>query len=95
MQVKLLPAARSDLFDLWNFGIERFGEARADQFIFDLYAALDLLADNPEMAQRSDDIRHGTRRLVIGPYVALYLIEERAIKVVRVLHTSRDAGRWV
>ena len=95
MQVTLLPAARKDLFDLWNFGIERFGEARADQFILDLYDALDLLAANPEMAQRSDDLRQGTGRLLIGPYVAFYQIVSDTIEVIRVLHSSRDAGRWL
>ena len=95
MRLNLLPAAREDLLDLWTFGIGRWGEARADSYVQDMYAAIELLAENPEMAQRADFPDNNVRRLVVGSHVVFYRIDAETIDILRVLHRSRDAGRWL
>jgi toxin ParE1/3/4 len=95
MRVVLLPAAREDLEELWNFGVERWGEAKADAYLLGIYAAVERLGENPRIAPAAQDLGRRVRRLVCGSHAVFYRVGEDVIDVIRVLHQSADAGRWV
>ena len=44
----------------------------------------------PRLGPARDDIRSGMRYLAIGSYLALYKIDQDAVRIVRVLHARRD-----
>ena len=95
MRIIVLPAARDDLREIWRFGVLTWGEAQADRYSDTLDAAIDGLGVLPYMGPAANDVSPGLRRLVVRSHVVFYRVEDEAMRIIRVLHGSRDAGRWV
>lgn len=95
MKIVLLPAARKDVADLWQYGARLWSRDRANAYARRLMAMIDALAENPERYPRADWVAPGYRRLLAGSHAVLYRVEGDIVEIVRVLHQSRDAGIWV
>lgn len=95
MQVTLLPTAREDLREIWLFGAERWGDARADAYFFDLSEAIERLELSPFMNAVAEELGEPYRRLFCEAHTVIYRVEQDEVVVARVLHQSRDVGRWV
>lgn len=94
MRITVLPAARDDLRDIWRFGARMWGEVQADRYSDVLNAAIEGLGVHPFMGPTAAEVCPGLRRLVVRSHVVFYRVEAEVLRVVRVLHGSRDAGRW-
>ena len=92
MQVTLLPTAREDLREIWLFGAERWGDARADAYFFDLTEAIERLGLAPLMNAVAEELGEPYRRLFFAAHTVIYRVESEAVVVVRVLHQRRHAG---
>ena len=57
----------------------------ADRVVDELFDALALLAGQPELGERRDDLRPGLRVFTVRPYVILYHPAADGIHVVRVV----------
>ena len=95
MIVILLAAAREALTEIWTFGAIEWSMSRADAYFDLLMGAIGKLGDHPQMAPPAVGLGPGYRRLVVRAHVVFYRVEGDVVAVVRVLHQSRDAGRWV
>lgn len=95
MRVKLLPRAVKDIKSLWDFGCDTWGIVQADAYTDRIDAAIRALAENPTKAPVADHVGPGLRRLVSGSHAVFYRINGQTIELIRVLHASRDAGRWL
>ena len=95
MKIRISRAARGDLKDIWRFGADRWSIERADRYGVELMEAIGRLALNPFLAPVALGLDEGTRRLVSGSHVVIYVVRGEVLDVQRVLHQSRDAGRWV
>jgi toxin ParE1/3/4 len=95
MRIVVLPAARDDLREIWRFGVLTWGEAQADRYADMIDAGIRGLGDQPYMGQGADGVSPGLRRLVLRSHVVFYRVGDEAVRIIRVLHQSRDAGRWV
>ena len=77
---------------------ERNPEA-ALRFAEDLYAALELIAQNPRRSALYPGLPEhlGVRRFVLRdfPYVLPYLVVEDAVFVLAIAHTHRQPGYWI
>jgi len=82
--------ARADLRDIWLYVAQDSIDA-ADRLLDRLDRTIRMLADNPAVGQRQDDLREGLRRFVVGNYLVFYETVRGGIRVVRVLHGAR---RW-
>jgi toxin ParE1/3/4 len=49
-----------------------------------------ILARQPEMGERCDDLRAGLRRISVGNYVVYFEYGSGRLRIVRVLHGARD-----
>ena len=63
------------------------------EFIFELDAALHRIQGNPDIYQPVYD---GVRRVLVRrfPYAAYFLAETDAVRVVAILHQSRNPDVW-
>ena len=95
MRVTLLPTAREDLREIWQFGADRWGEARADLYFLELSEAIERIGLSPLMNARTEELAEPYRRLFHEAHTVIYRVEADAVVVVRVLHQRRDMGRWV
>jgi len=82
--------ARADLRDIWLYIAQDSIDA-ADRFLDRLDRTTRVIAKNPALGQRQDQIKQGLRRFVVGRYLIFYEPIVGGIRVVRVLHGAR---RW-
>lgn len=83
------PLADADLADIWSY-IARDNAPAADRLIRQISDAFDLLAANPDLGIRQDDIRPGLRcKPVRRHYLIFYEVAGDLLRILRVLHAAR------
>lgn len=88
----LLPQSRLDVLEAHRW-YEEQEQGLGDRFVQTVDAAIQLIARQPEVAPVHH--RHFRRKVLQGfPYVIFYSFQERFVKIVTVLHTSRSPGVW-
>ena len=89
---ELSPEARDDLQEIWAY-IAGDNPTAADQVEQDIYAAFELLSENPQAGHRRPDLTDQPVYFwpVRGRYLVIYLPHTEPLKVVRILHGARDA----
>ncbi len=85
-------AADADVVELFRFGTERYGLAKADDYVSGLGEALYRLAANPRMARERTEVRPPVRLYTYMAHVIVYIIEDEDVLILRVLHGSSD---WI
>ena len=85
----LSPEARTDLEAAWDYLSDRSLDA-ADRLYEDFWTSATRHAQFPLTGRPRDDLRPGLRSFVVGKYVAFFEPTENGIRIVRVLHGSRD-----
>jgi toxin ParE1/3/4 len=98
--IRLSHLADVDLDTIRDF-IARDSPAAANTMLEQLFDTLELLAANPEIGQRRDDLQPGARAHSMRPYVIVYHPADDGIHVIRVVHGARDypslflTGKWI
>lgn len=91
MRLEFSPAAGADLVEIASF-IARDNVPRAVTFVDELEAACTKLVDYPHSGVARSDIRIGLRSKPHGSYVIFYSVQERVVRIERILHGARDIG---
>lgn len=89
--IRYLPAAESDLADIYRW-IVKDSPARAASFLERIDKRIGNLAAHPNLGRvpKHPKLQEaGYRVLMIEPYLAFYVVRERAIEIHRVIHGSR------
>ena len=87
--VRLAHLADTDLDGIRDY-IYQHNPRAANEVLDRIFETLELLADNPEMGERRDDLGHNTRAFVVRPYVIFYEPSADGIHVARIVHGARD-----
>ena len=95
MKLEISPVAQDDIRAIYAYSKQQWGAARARLYIEEMRARMRALARREITGQNADDIRPGLRRLVSGSHILWFRLNETQLLVIRVLHQSRDAGRWM
>jgi toxin ParE1/3/4 len=82
---KLSLKADEDLHRLYRYGIMHFGEDQADMYFDGLVARLELIAQQPHLYQRVDDIRQGYRRSVYGSHSIYFRVRHTTVEIMRII----------
>jgi toxin ParE1/3/4 len=91
MTYRLSRRARQDLLDIWSY-IAEDSEAAADRFVDLVIQHLRLLATNPYIGRRRDELRPGYRSFSVGQYLIFFRIAANSIEIMHILHGRRDIG---
>ncbi len=93
MRIRLSPQARADLDDVWfYFARESGSEERATRIVgaitdkFALFARFPFIGKSFESAKRPN-----IRSFPVGNYVIFYSTRSDEIRILRIIHASRDA----
>ena len=81
-----LPLAEIDLIDIWVYGYKTWGVMQADSYLDDLENIMISLTENPLRKQFRPPVR-------ICPYIShsiVYMTENDALNIIRVLHKTVD-----
>jgi toxin ParE1/3/4 len=81
--------AEQDLIDIWKYIAEDSPKA-ADRVVDHFRSTLQMLALNPFMGRRRDELARGLRSFAVGEYLIFYLTGKSGILLVRVLSGYRN-----
>ena len=95
MRVLWHPNAAQDIEEIWEFSAQNWGVARADRSVGDIRGAAEALANGSLQGTSEEGLGAGLRRQICGSHVIWFRCQSGAVSIGRVLHQSRDVGRWV
>ena len=92
MPHRLAPQAESDLDDIWYYvAIESGNVEIADRLIDSITERFLRLAGHPYLGRsRDDELGNGLRSFPVGEYLIVYLVENKDVLILRVVHGRRD-----
>lgn len=85
----LSESARNDLKNIWEYIAENNSGA-ADRFLRDLTVKFELLAVNPKIGRRHDNLLLNLLSFPFKNYIIFYLPSDDSIEIYRILHSARD-----
>jgi toxin ParE1/3/4 len=91
-KVVFTPLAEADLREAWRH-IAQHDPLAADRFFDAISERAANLSQFPERGAPREELGARIRMLVEGHYLVFYRVDEDAVRVVRVLHGSRDLTR--
>ncbi len=78
-----------DLDSIWDYMAEDNPE-KASRFIRELRDRIEILAEQPRMGRRRDELSVGLRSFSFGNYVVFYRIVDDDVIINRVLHGRQN-----
>ncbi|WNC68396.1 type II toxin-antitoxin system RelE/ParE family toxin [Thalassotalea nanhaiensis] len=82
---ELTQNAKDDLFRIYSFGYEEFGEAIADKYYFSLFEAFEKISKDPSIYQSVDHIRPGYKRFIHKPDSIYFRINKNKVVITAIL----------
>ena len=83
------PRARNDLLDIWTY-IAEDSSKTADAWVARIVETADVLASFPYLGRVRTELIGSPRSIAIESFVLFYDVHPNSIRVLRVLHGSRD-----
>ena len=94
-RIFLTNIAKREIREIARFSRLQWGTAQRDRYLTALEEKLALLAARPALGRPRDDIGAGLRSALCGRHLVIYRQVEDGIKVLHVVHTSREIGDQV
>lgn len=82
---KLSPQAEVDLFRIWLYGVQRFGQAQADKYYFAFFEQFKKIAQQPYLFVAVNYIREGYRRCHCGVDAIYYRIVNNKVEIMNII----------
>ena len=92
---ELSQEADNDLSEMYDFTIEKFGTDQAIKYLSELEELFYVICTNPHTGRTRNEIRKGLRSSSYVSHVVFYRVIEKRIRIVRVLHATRDIPRFL
>lgn len=87
--------AEQDIGEIYEYGVYRFGSDQAIKYLMELDLTFGQIVKNPDLGKKRDEIKIGLRSLPKNSHVIFYRLMEDSIRIVRVLHGSRDLIKFL
>ncbi len=92
---ELSPESDNDLDGIFDYTEREFGIDKAVQYVSDFDDIFEQLVKNPEIGRERKEIRRGLRSIVKESHVVFYRVLKDRIRIVRILHGSRDLPQFL
>jgi toxin ParE1/3/4 len=87
--------ADNDLNEIYDFTTEKFGTAQAIEYLTGLEVVFESLCSNPKLGRQRNEVRTGLRSISYESHVVFYRDMKEHIRIIRVLHGSRDIIKFI
>ena len=91
----LSQAAEEDLAQIFDYTELEFGLGQAIQYLSEMEKEFYQLRDNPALGRERKEIRAGLRSVPYQSHIIFYRILDNQIRLVRILHASRDLPKFL
>lgn len=92
---ELSQEADKDLEDIFDYTVEKFGLDQAIAYVNSFDAIFDSLSSNPQLGRERNEIRPELRSIVKESHIIFYRIMKNSIRIIRILHASRDVVKFI
>ena len=92
---ELSQAADIDLDDIYDYTSREFGDAQAEKYLTSFDAIFQNLCVHTTLGRKRDDVRKGLKSISNESHTVFYRVLKDRIRIVRVLHGSRDVFRFL
>lgn len=89
-QYELTKQAEQDIEDIFDYTVHEFGIDQAITYVSEFDETFENIAANPELGRQRTEIRKGLRSLVKNSHIIFYHIIKKRVRIIRILHASRD-----
>ncbi len=90
---QLVPEARKDLEAIWHYSYEKWGLNQANTYVDALVDVFSRIAEFPLSGTSCGYLRKGYRCASSGSHTIYYLVTDRGVTIVRILHERMMAGK--
>ncbi|WP_312421486.1 type II toxin-antitoxin system RelE/ParE family toxin [Epilithonimonas sp.] len=90
----LSEIADKDLEDIFNYTFNEFGFDQAEKYLLEIEEIFQNLILNPQIGKKRDEIKQGLYSFPKDNHIIFYRILVSHIRIVRVLHGSRDIPKY-
>lgn len=91
----LSKAADADLEDIFDYTLEEFGLDQAVSYVSSFDDTFNMIAENLEIGRERKEIQEDLRSFVKDKHVIFYRILSDHVRIVRILHGSRDLPKFL
>lgn len=91
---ELSKEADRDLEEIFEYTINKFGLNQAVKYLNEFEVLFSELIINPDMGKNRNEIKSGLKSFSKSAHVVFYRIQNDKIRIVRVLHGSRDVLKF-
>jgi toxin ParE1/3/4 len=88
--IRLTPQARADLDTIWDYTVQQWNVDQAEAYMRTLDTTMQLLAGQPALGRKIEDIREGYLKFPAASHLFIYREKPDCIEIVRILHKSSD-----
>jgi toxin ParE1/3/4 len=92
---ELSKEADNDLGEIFDYTVEKFGKEQAIKYLSGFEDVFQNLLNNPQSGRERKEIRNGLRSISNQSHIIFYRILEDRIRIVRILHASRDIINFI
>lgn len=91
----LSKKSEEDIESIYDYGKRKFGKDRAILYLSEMGNCFENLSENPQIGRNRNEIK---KELYSFPYIShviFYRILKNHIRIIRILHGSRDLRRFL
>ncbi|MBC8386300.1 MAG: type II toxin-antitoxin system RelE/ParE family toxin [Gammaproteobacteria bacterium] len=89
-QLVIAPAAKTDLKDIYQYGLRQWGQAQANNHLEAIKNQFWSLTEQPLMGIERPELLLGARSLPIESHIVFYRVTADKVEIIRVLHGRQD-----
>ena len=90
----LSEIADKDFEDIFDLTFDEFRFEQAEKYLLDIEEIFQNLIINPQIGKKRDEIKQGLYSFPKDNHIIFYRILDNHIRIVRVLHGSRDIPKY-
>ena len=83
-----------DLEDIFDYTFDEFGFDQAEKYLLEIEEIFFFFFINPQIGKKRDEIKQGLYSFPKDNHIIFYRILDNHIRIVRVLHGSRDIPKY-
>ena len=91
----LSEIADKDLEGIFDYTFDEFGFDQAEKYLLEIEEIFQNLIANPQIGKKRDEIKQGLYSFPKDNHIIFYRILDNHIRIVRVLHGSRDISKYL
>ena len=92
-QLVIAPAAKTDLKDIYQYGLRQWGQARSDRYLENLKEHFWSLIEQPLTGVERSELLPDARSLPVERHTLFYRITPNTVEIIRILHGRQDPQR--